>query len=164
MAKNELKQVSVRLVKEAGIYSDREIHTKFDAIEIMGKELSTYDREVFCVLNLKSSGAVINMNIVSMGTLNSSLVSPREVFKSSILSNAAYVIAIHNHPSGTVKPSREDFLTTKRLVECGKLLDIPLIDHLIVANRSNEIYSFAENGLLGKDYEAARNTVGDRAR
>lgn len=153
MTNNELEVVNVRLVKEESIYSEKEIHTKYDAIEIMGKELSTYDREVFCVLNLKSNGSVINMNIVSMGTLNSSLVSPREVFKSSILSNAAYVIALHNHPSGTVKPSREDFMTTKRLYECGKILEIPVIDHLIVSNRSNEIFSFAENGLLGKDMD-----------
>lgn len=149
--KNYLPKVSIRLVKDAEIYSEKEIHTKYDAIEIVGKELQDYDREVFAVLNLRSNGAVINMNIVSMGTLNSSLVSPREVFKTSILSNAAYVICIHNHPSGTVKPSKEDFMSTKRLCECGKILEIPVIDHLIIANGSNEIFSFAENGLLGAE-------------
>ena len=164
MTNNELKVVNVRLVKDESLYSDREIHSKYDAIEIMGNELRKYDREVFCVLNLKSNGSVINMNVVSMGTLNSSLVSPREVFKSSILSNAAYMIAIHNHPSGTVKPSREDFETTKRLVDCGKILEIPMIDHLIVASRSNEIYSFAENGVLGKTMDELNQDFFGRSR
>ncbi len=84
------------------------------------------------------------MNIVSQGTLNSTVVSPREVFKSSILSNAAGIIALHNHPSGNPTPSREDYETTKRLKECGDLLDIPLIDHVIVAAGGDKSYSFRE--------------------
>ena len=148
--KNYLPKVAVRLVKDGEIYSKKEIHTKYDAIEIVGKELADYDREVFCVLNLSSSGAVINMNIVSMGSLNGSIVSPREVFKTAILSNAAYCICIHNHPSGNARPSPEDMQATKRLVEAGKILEIPIIDHLIVTNDSNEIFSFAEMGLLGQ--------------
>ncbi|MFR8812045.1 MAG: JAB domain-containing protein, partial [Lachnospiraceae bacterium] len=64
---------------------------------------------------------------VSQGTLNSSEVSPREVFKSSILSNSAAVLLFHNHPSGDVKPSKQDYEATKRLVQCGKLLGIPVM-------------------------------------
>lgn len=146
---NGIPVVNIRLCENEFLYSEKEIHTKYDAIEIVGKELATYDREAFVVLNLKSNGAVINMNIVSLGTLNSSLVAPREVFKSAILANSAYMLCIHNHPSGTVKPSREDINCTKKLVECGKLLEIPVIDHLIVSNNSNEIFSFAENEMLG---------------
>lgn len=149
-SKNYLPKVAIRLVKDGELYSEKEIHTKYDAIEIVGKELATYDREVFCILNLKSNGAVINMNIVSIGSLNGSIVSPREVFKTSILSNAAYCMCIHNHPSGSPRPSAEDMQATKRLVEAGKVLEIPVIDHLIVTNDSNAIFSFAENGLLGK--------------
>ena len=66
-------------------------------VELMAKELSQYDREVFCILNMKNNGQVINMNLVSVGTINASLVIPREVFKSSILANASAIIGLHNH-------------------------------------------------------------------
>ena len=88
-----LEVVNIRLVKEPSLYSERSIQSIDDAVEVMAEELSHYDREVFCILNLKSDGSVINMNVVSQGTLNATLVSPREVFKSSILSNAAAIIA-----------------------------------------------------------------------
>ena len=143
-----LQVVKIRLVKEEILYDKDYVNSKTDAIAVMKKELSEYDREVFCILNLKTSGEVINMNIVSQGTLNSTVVSPREVFKSSILSNAAGIIALHNHPSGNPTPSREDYETTKRLKECGDLLDIPLIDHVIVAAGGEKSYSFKEHDEL----------------
>ena len=152
---NELKVVNVRLVREPSLYSDEPIKTPQDVLKLIAKELSLYDREVFLILNLKYNGQVINMNICSVGTLNASLVSPREVFKSSILSNAGAFIAIHNHPSGNLSPSEEDKQLTKRLAECGRLLDIRLIDHIIVAGETGEMFSFKEEGLMdrlgGKD-------------
>ena len=84
-------------------------------VELMAKELSQYDREVFCILNMKNNGQVINMNLVSVGTINASLVIHREVFKSSILANASAIIGLHNHPSGNVKPSKEDMIVTRKL-------------------------------------------------
>ena len=89
--KYELDMVSIRLVKEPGIFSDEKVRGVDDAVEVIGEYISEYDREIFCVMNVKTDGSVINMNIVSQGTLNSSEVSPREVFKSSILSNSAAV-------------------------------------------------------------------------
>ena len=83
-----------------------------------------------------------------MGTLDASMVSPREVFKSSILSNAASFIAFHNHPSGSLQPSQEDRDVTRRLLECGDLLNIRMMDHIIVAGESARIYSFKEHGEL----------------
>ena len=115
-------------------------------VELMAKELSQYDREVFCILNMKNNGQVINMNLVSVGTINASLVIPREVFKSSILANASAIIGLHNHPSGNVKPSKEDMIVTRKLQKCGQLLGIELLDHIIVA--SEHSYSFAEHGLI----------------
>ena len=103
---------------------------------------------MFAILNLKSNGQVINLNICSVGTLNASMISPREVFKSSILSNAAAFIAIHNHPSGSPNPSHEDKTVTKRLAECGKMMDIRMLDHIIVAAESGDTFSFRENGLM----------------
>lgn len=140
--------VNVRLVKESSLYSPEPIKTADDVINMVAKELATYDREVFAILNLKTNGQIINLNICSIGTLNATMVSPREVFKSCILSNAASFIALHNHPSGSVKPSREDKETTKRLKECGDLLDIRMLDHIIIGGETGERYSFNEHGLI----------------
>ncbi|MGN1334027.1 MAG: JAB domain-containing protein [Anaerovoracaceae bacterium] len=149
-ALNKLEVVKIRLVKETGMYSDKKIRTSKDAISLIAEEFSRYDREVFCVLNLKSDGTPINMNVVSQGTLNESLVSPREVFKSSILSNAAAIIAAHNHPSGNPMPSKDDYKTTQRLEECGRILEIPLYDHIIVGDERRGCYSFKEHDEMGK--------------
>ncbi len=145
---NEIKVVNIRLVKEPSLYSEEPIRSSEDVMKVIAKELASYDREVFLVLNLKLNGQVINMNLCSIGTLNASLVSPREVFKSSILSNAAAFIAIHNHPSGNLEPSQEDKDITKRLLECGKILDIRMMDHIIVAGESGEIFSFKQEGIM----------------
>lgn len=145
---NELKVVNIRLVKEPSLYSSEPIRTPEDVKRMVARELATYDREVFAILNLKSNGQIINLNICSVGTLNSSMVSPREVFKSSILSNAASFIALHNHPSGNPQPSDEDKDVTRRLMECGDLLDIKMLDHIIVAGESGEMFSFRQEGLM----------------
>ena len=105
---NELEVVNIRLVKEPSLYSEKILDSPQAVVELMAKELAQYDREVFCVLNMKNNGQVINMNMVSVGSINASLVIPREVFKSSILANASAIIGLHNHPSGNVEPSKED--------------------------------------------------------
>lgn len=117
-------------------------------LELMAKELSQYDREVFCILNMKNNGQVINMNLVSVGTINASLVIPREVFKSSILANASAIIGLHNHPSGNVKPSKEDMIVTRKLQKCGQLLGIELLDHIIVGGTNGKMLSFREEKIL----------------
>ncbi|MCQ4638647.1 JAB domain-containing protein [Anaerovorax odorimutans] len=155
MQNNELEVVNVRLVKEPSLYSDKAITGPDDAIRLMATELSQYDREVFCILNLKADGNVINMNIASMGTLHNTLVSPREIFKSSILSNAASIIAVHNHPSGTITPSREDMATAKMIKECGELLGIKVLDHIIVGGENGKTVSFLKEGLM--DTEPAKS-------
>ena len=117
-------------------------------VELMAKELSQYDREVFCILNMKNNGQVINMNLVSVGTINVSLVIPREVFKSSILANASAIIGLHNHPSGNVKPSKEDMIVTRKLQKCGQLLGIELLDHIIIGGTNGKRISFREEKML----------------
>lgn len=144
----ELEVVNIRLVKEPSLFSETTVSNARDVVELMRKELLQYDREVMCVLNLKTNGQVINMNIASVGTVNATLISPREIFKSSILSNANSIIILHNHPSGTVTPSKEDLNITGRLAKCSQLLDIPLLDHIIVGGANGKMYSFAENGLM----------------
>ena len=145
---NELEVVNVRLVKEPSLYSEKILDSPQAVMELMAKELAQYDREVFCVLNMKSNGQIINMNMVSVGSINASLVIPREVFKSSILVNASAIIGLHNHPSGNVNPSKEDMLVTKKLQRCGQLLGIELLDHIIVGGTNEKMFSFREKKML----------------
>ena len=91
----KLERVSIRLVKDAPLYSDKPMNNPKQVVEALGKELCEMDREVMCVINMKTNSVPINLSIVSMGTLNASLVSPRELFKSSILSNAASILLLY---------------------------------------------------------------------
>lgn len=147
---NEIKVVNIRLVREPSFYGDEPVSSPDDALRVVANELKNYDREVFAVLNLKTNGKPINLNICSVGTLDASLVSPREVFKSCILSNAAAFIAVHNHPSGTAAPSKEDMAITERLADCARLMDIRMLDYIIIAGETGELFSFKSEGLLPK--------------
>ncbi len=100
-------------------------------------------QECFYCLYLDQHKKLIEKKLLFKGTLNRSLIHPREVFKGAYLTSAAYVICVHNHPSGNVIPSEEDVNITKALYEIGKLQGIPVIDHIIVGN--NNYYSFYEN-------------------
>jgi DNA repair protein RadC len=93
-------------------------------------------KEHFVVFFLDTHHTIIGKEKVSIGTLNSSLVHPRECFRTAILKNCAAVILAHNHPSGNVKPSDDDIAVTKRLTDAGKLLGIEVLDHIIVAGSS----------------------------
>ena len=144
----KIEVVNIRMVKEPSIYSSEKIRSPEDVLKVIANELATYDREVFAVLNLKTNGQPINLNICSVGTLDASVVSPREVFKSTILSNSAAFVAVHNHPSGSLNPSQEDKDVTKRLLACSELLGIKMLDHIIVAGDKAQMYSFKQDGML----------------
>ena len=144
----KIEVVNIRMVKEPSLYSTEKIRSPEDVLRVIAKELATYDREVFAVLNLKTNGQPINLNICSVGTLDASVVSPREVFKSTILSNSAAFVAVHNHPSGSLNPSQEDKDVTKRLLSCSELLGVKMLDHIIVAGETGDIYSFKSGGLV----------------
>jgi DNA repair protein radc len=103
-------------------------------------------KEMFLTLHLDGKNRIIAMDLVSMGSLNQSIVHPREVFKSSLLSNAAAIILIHQHPTGDPTPSSEDISITRRLKEAGELMGIKVLDHIIVGD--GEYLSFVERGLL----------------
>ena len=154
---NRIDVVNVRLVKEPALYSAEPIKTPADVLRVVADEIKSYDREVFAIINLKSNGQIINLNVCSIGTLNASLISPREVMKSAILSNASTFIALHNHPSGNCSPSSEDIETTKRLAECGEILDIRMLDHIIVAGETVKMLSMKAEGMMPdirrKDWE-----------
>ena len=99
-------------------------------------------------LYLNNQKKLIDKKLLFKGTLNKSLVHPREIFKGAYLSSAAYIICIHNHPSGNVIPSNEDINITESLVNIGKIQGIPVIDHIIIGD--NNYYSFYENELIGR--------------
>ena len=132
MKTNGLKMVSIRLVDDPPIYSEEKVQNPKDAVQLLLKEFDSVDRELFFVLNLQTNGQVINVNIASMGTLNNCILSLRETFKASNLSNAASVVLMHNHPSGDCTPSKQDVLVTERLVACGELIGITVLDHIIL--------------------------------
>jgi len=117
-----------------------------DVARIMVPALRDRHQEVFHVLALDSSNAVTANIELSRGTLNASLVHPREVFKAAIDHRAAAIVVVHNHPSGNPEPSPEDLAITRQLADAGKLLGIPVHDHVIVA--ASAWTSLAERGIL----------------
>lgn len=129
----ELKNVAVRLVSQPSFLSDEKIETPQAAVRVLAKEFADYDREVLSVVNLNVKGKPINASIVSMGILDGSLAHPREILKTSILSNAAQILLLHNHPSNELTPSRYDIAITDRMQKACELIGIPLADHIIMA-------------------------------
>ena len=103
-------------------------------------------RERFIVFWLNSANKVLGFEVITEGLLNSSLTHPREVFRGAIVSTCASIILAHNHPSGNPEPSQEDITITKQIVDSGKIIGIPVHDHIIFAN--NNFTSLAERGLV----------------
>lgn len=142
---DKLEQVAIRMVEQPPLYSNEPMNNPDVAIRVMNEFLSQMDRELFCIVNLQADLTLINMNIVSVGSLNEALINPREIFKSAILSNAHSMMLIHNHPSGNLTPSTSDIQTTARMQELGELMGISLVDH-IITGRNGNYYSFRDKG------------------
>ena len=139
--------VSVKLVRESSVmYEPRYINTPQDAVHLVEDFLAYSDREKVVAICLDVKNQPTAISTISMGTLNSSLVHPREVFSEAVINSASSIILVHNHPSGETEPSREDIALTNRLDECGKILGIRILDHIIIGD--GEFYSFKEEGLL----------------
>jgi DNA repair protein RadC len=139
--------VSLKMVKESSLlYKDRQIKSPDDANKLFRQFLAEADREYFVVICLDTKNQPTAINICHMGSLNSSIVHPREVMKPAILSNSASVIVAHNHPSGQCEPSREDVEVTNRLVEAGRVIGIDVLDHLIVC--PDNYLSLKEKGYI----------------
>ena len=140
--------VTVKLVRESSVlYKDRTIDSPADSVNLLEQFLKDEDRERFMVLCLDTKNQPTAIHTVSIGTLNSSVVHPREVFKVAILANSNAIILGHNHPSGLTDPSRQDVEVTQRLVEAGKVLGIEVLDHIIIGSNSRYV-SFKEKGIL----------------
>ena len=108
-------------------------------------KISRFQEEFYCIY-LDAKKRVIEQKLLFIGTVNHSMVHPRDVFKEAYNSNSAFIICIHNHPSGDVNPSLDDVKVTQRLVEIGNLMGIRVVDHIIVSE--NNYYSFLENGKI----------------
>lgn len=130
-----LQKVSLSVVREGFVSCTwQRITNPHDAARIVREVIGASDREQMIVLLLDAKHRVTAVHTVSIGTLTSSIVHPREVFKAALLANAAACILAHNHPSGDPEPSAEDKQLTERLLQCGELLGVPVLDHIIVGD------------------------------
>jgi DNA repair protein RadC len=140
--------VTIKLIREASVlYPTRRINSPLDAYDILKSFLVDADRENFYAIYLNTKNEPAAIHPVSIGSLNASLVHPREVYKAAIPVNASSVILSHNHPSGDPTPSREDLEVSKRLKEAGTIIGIEVLDHIIFGSETN-YYSLKEHGNL----------------
>jgi len=117
-----------------------------DVARVCGPQMRGLDREHFWALALNTKNQLLRMVEISVGSLNASIVHPRELFKEAVRLSAASVVVVHNHPSGDPTPSAEDQAVTRQLVAAGRLLDVPVYDHVVIAG--DRFVSFATAGLL----------------
>jgi DNA repair protein RadC len=146
---NRLPLYSTRLVRETEFtYPDRfQVSAPSDVADILRDYFQDKDREEFLTVMLDTAHTVIGLTQVSIGGLAASIVEPRQVFKTAILANAAALILAHQHPSGNPEPSREDIRITRQLADAGKIMGIPIHDHLIITEA--QYTSLAERGVFG---------------
>jgi DNA repair protein RadC len=137
-------EISRRLSTQAPSYKSKELADPEKVYLLIKSKLKNYHKEHFYIIALDSRNHSIAE--VSVGSLNESIVHPREVFAEAIKNRAASVIFVHNHPSGDPEPSEDDIVITERLVEAGKILGIEVIDHIIVAKDS--FFSFKNKGMI----------------
>jgi DNA repair protein RadC len=126
----------------------RRVGTTSECAAALSAVLSDEPSEVFAILCLSTKHRVIAYHEVSRGTLDSTLVHPREVFKAAILANAAAIVLTHNHPSGDPTPSPDDVVLTQRLVQAGQILGIDVVDHVIIGD--GRWVSFLEMGRIAR--------------
>lgn len=139
-------EISRRVSSGYKWFSKNKITSPKEAADIFIPIFRDEVKEHFVVICLNNSNKIIRYEILTTGTLNASLVHAREVFKTAFEHNSANIILLHNHPSGNPEPSNEDKAITKRLVEIGKLMEVNIFDHIIVAG--NEYFSFVEKKLI----------------
>lgn len=144
----KIKQVSIRLVKERPLLSEEQLISPEKVAMVVGDYIRDLDREALCVINFNSKLQPINFNLVSIGAVDTTIATPREILKSAILSNAANMMVLHNHPSNILEPSKEDIRTTSKLVEICNLVGIPLLDHIIVGPEKGRYFSMRDKQLV----------------
>jgi DNA repair protein RadC len=148
-----VKAIQVKAVMElskraasSGSRQKLTIKTPEDVVSLLMEEMRHYKKEIFKIVLLNTKSQVIKYFDISVGSLNSSIVHPREVFSEAVKVSCSAVIFAHNHPSGDPEPSREDIETTKRLVDAGNILGIKVFDHIIIGD--NSYISLKEKGIM----------------
>ena len=143
----EVVRIKQEIKESSAPFEMHSIRCPEDAQELAASYIADEDREVLLVMMLNTKNRVVGLHRAHVGSLNASVVHPREVMKCAILNNAASIIVSHQHPSGDPTPSREDIDITKRLAEAAKILGIELLDHVIVTHTGNHV-SLKEKGYL----------------
>lgn len=143
-----IQLVRLEMVKEKTIPAEYDVNigTPDIAKDVIKAFIGTKDREILALVCLNTKNRITCLSTVSMGSLNSSIVHPREVFKIALLANSASIVIGHNHPSGDCTPSREDINITERLVQAGEIIGIELLDHIICNDYS--YISLKEKGII----------------
>lgn len=139
-------EIGRRMQSQSKWLFDKKITTPKDVAEYFIPLLRDELKEKFIVVCLNSANKITRFEVISIGTLNSSVVHPREIFKFAIENSSASIILIHNHPSGNIEPSQEDIIITKKMVDAGTLLNITVLDHIIIAG--NNFTSLVERRLM----------------
>ncbi|GGJ84145.1 UPF0758 protein YsxA [Lentibacillus kapialis] len=149
MAKGVLLLSALELGKRMNQYKPDDryvIRSPEDGANYIMEDMRTLNQEHFIVLFLNTKNQVIHRQTIFIGSLNASIVHPREIYREAVKRSAASIICAHNHPSGDPAPSQEDIHVTKRLVESGKMIGIELLDHLVIGDR--KFISLKEKGYL----------------
>ncbi len=140
---------TLKMVKEgSALYEVPVIKSPAEVYQAAKQLLALHEEpeEHFCILCLNTKNKIVGVHTISIGSLNASIVHPREVFKAALLNNANGIICLHNHPSGDPEPSREDIETTHRLVSRGNILGIKVLDHIIIGD--GRYISLKEQGMM----------------
>ena len=139
--------VSLKMIKESSVlYANRRISKPNEIVDLLKAFLEDCDREKLIVCCLNTKNEPTSISVVSIGSLNTSIVHPREVFKTAVMSNSASIILAHNHPSSDLTPSKEDIDITERIKQGGNILGIKLLDHLILTD--GKYLSLLEKGYI----------------
>ena len=138
----------IKMVKEDTVEYSNTIKSPADVAKLAREVLEMHEmaEENFLILCLNTKNKIVGIHTVSIGSLNASIVHPREVFKAALLNNANAIICLHNHPSGDPEPSREDIEITHRLVNAGNILGINVLDHIIIGD--GRYISLKEQGMM----------------
>jgi len=140
---------TLKMVKEDSVLYEVPVIKSPEEVYQAAKQLLALHEEPeehFCILCLNTKNKIVGVHTISIGSLNATIVHPREVFKAAMLNNASAIICLHNHPSGDPEPSREDIETTRRLVEAGKIMGIEVLDHVIIGEQ--RYFSMKERCLM----------------
>jgi DNA repair protein RadC len=141
-------EISRRFKKEETLRKNKRkfIKSPKDLYLLLKEKIINFHKEYFMVVSLDNRNKVISIDVISIGTLNSSLIHPRETFEAAIKNHAAGIIICHNHPSGELKPSKDDLIVTNNLIKAGKLLGIEIVDHIVITK--DEYFSFKERKII----------------